>query len=76
MVTENNPRLAVEVKRALAEAGYVENVAISNDTGIPRTTLNRRLKFGSFTVSELEAISELTGIRVSDLMRRAEEVPA
>ncbi len=61
------------VQRALTAAG-ISALAASQNTGIPRTTLHRRLTGSSpFLVTELVALAELCGVQVSALVASAEE---
>jgi transcriptional regulator with XRE-family HTH domain len=65
-------RMAVAVETAIAEAGQT-HLGVSEATGIPRTTLLRRLKGqSSFAVDELERIAEVIGVPVSQILAKAE----
>lgn len=64
--------VANAVVEAMEERGKSQ-LALSEATGIPRTTLLRRLAgLSPFTVSELEAIAGYLGVSASDLVQRAE----
>ena len=69
----NNPLkpLAEVVRVALNEAGHSENIA-SELTGIPRSTLKRRLVTGDFTYGELWKIADLLNTTPAKLNARAE----
>lgn len=45
----------------------------ADQSGIPRTTLKRRLEFGGFTVPDLERLAALLDTTVSALVAKAEE---
>jgi len=61
-------RVAGIVNRLIADHGTTELV-LATQTGIPRTTLRRRLTGRSnFLLTELVAIAEFFGIAVSDLV--------
>lgn len=67
-------RLTTAVANALRSAGLTQR-AVSEQTGIPLVTLNRRLTGRSaFTVLELAAIAEVTGLSVVELAVRAERL--
>jgi len=60
------------VRQALREAGISQRAA-STETGIPLTTLVRRLSGHSpLNVNELAALASLAGVSVSELAARAE----
>ena len=64
------------VREALRDAGISQRVA-STETGIPLTTLVRRLSGRSpLLVTELAALASLAGVTVSELTARAEQVAA
>jgi len=63
--------LAEVVRVALNEAGHSENIA-SELTGIPRSTLKRRLVTGDFTYGELWKIADLLNTTPAKLNARAE----
>lgn len=68
--------IARAVAEALAAAGISQRAAASS-TGIPLTTLSRRLTGHSpFLVTELAVLASLTGTTVSDLAARAEAMAA
>ena len=62
--------VAARVRAAIDAAGLTL-LGLSEATGIPRTTLTRRLSgVSSFTVEELEALARELGTDVSDWMRQ------
>jgi len=62
--------VAARVRDAIDSAG-ITHVGLSESTGIPRTTLIRRLNgFAPFTLEELEAVAHVLGTSVSDLTRK------
>ena len=64
------------VREALRDAGISQRAA-STETGIPLTTLVRRLSGRSpLLVTELAALASLAGVTVSELTARAEKVAA
>ena len=66
-------RTAMAVEAAIDAAGQSQ-LGVSDATGIPRTTLIRRLRgLSPFTIAELEAIAEVLGVTVSDLLSNAEQ---
>lgn len=67
--------LAAVAAAALDEVGITERRA-AELTGIPRPTLERRLVTGDFTISELAAVADVVGARMSALIARAEQVSA
>lgn len=73
----NNPltRLAEVVTVALNDAAISENAA-SERTGIPRSTLKRRLVTGDFTLGELCKVADLLGTTHIELQARAEKSAA
>lgn len=72
---EPNPSpqaLAETVVAEMHRAGLVQRT-LSEETGIPLATLNRRLKgYTPFLVTELDAIARTLGTTGSSLMARAE----
>lgn len=64
---------AAAIKAALQEAGLSEAEA-ARRTGIPQTTLNRRLVGNppGFSIAELSSLASLLGMDVSDLLRQSE----
>lgn len=71
--TGTNP--AESVKHLMDEAG-LSVLSLAGLTGIPRTTLNRRLLDPqSFTVRELRAVAEALGTSVTGLFEK-DAVPA
>lgn len=73
-------RYVSEVARAVASAisrADQSQVAVSDATGIPRTTLIRRLAGSSpFTTAELSAIGELLQVDPRDFLPELERVSA
>jgi predicted transcriptional regulator len=63
-------RLAVLVNDALNSRGISE-VAAANATGIPRSTLKRRLITGDFTLAELERIAPIIETTTEELVTAA-----
>ena len=62
-------RRAEVISQAISDAGFTP-FSLSEATGIPRTTLNRRLLGASpFNTEELDAIAGRIGTSVSDLLR-------
>lgn len=62
--------VAKNVTAAIDSAGQTQ-VSISEATGIPRTTLIRRLAGHSpFTIAELGRIAEVLDVEVDDLLRK------
>ena len=60
------------VRQALRDAGISQRVA-ATETGIPLTTLVRRLSGRSpLSVTELAALASLAGVTVSEVAARAE----
>lgn len=64
---------AAAIKAALQRAGLSEAEA-ARRTGIPQTTLNRRLVGNppGFSIAELSSLASLLGMDVSDLLRQPE----
>lgn len=64
---------AAAIKAALQGAGLSEAEA-ARRTGIPQTTLNRRLVGNppGFSIAELSSLATLLGRDVSDLLRQSE----
>lgn len=69
MVTPpSNHTVAQRVRDAMEEQGQTEK-GLAEATGIPRTTLQRRLTGNSdFTVTELDALARHLGIALVDLL--------
>lgn len=66
--SDTDRRVAAAVSLALAEAGIRWHIA-ADETGIPRTTLRRRLEgHTSFTMSELARLAVLLGTDVTSLI--------
>lgn len=75
MATPNDTshRIARAVSAAIKRAGLSEN-AVATRSGIPQTTLNRRLAgISPLTVIELAAIAEVLGVTVAALITPAED---
>lgn len=67
-----NEALAAVVEQAIADGGQSQN-GIAEATGIPRTTLIRRLRgHQSFTAEELHGIANVLGITVRSLVDAAD----
>ena len=65
--------VAANVRRAISDKGETQ-LSVSESTGIPRTTLIRRLDgVNPFTVAELRSIATMLGVRVRDLIDVAED---
>lgn len=61
--------VSANIRKAIADTtGSVHKTALA--AGIPYTTLDRKLRRGSFTLSELHALADLFGRPVSDFLRR------
>lgn len=66
-------RVALAVRDHLRQAGKTQ-LDIVDATGIPRTTLNRRMTGNSpFTISELELIAGAIGVTVTEIMQASED---
>jgi len=69
--TDTSRNIAANVSSALTTAGIPQRDAAKR-TGIPLTTLSRRLTGNSpFTIVELDLIAGLLGVTVSDLIAQA-----
>ena len=68
---------AAAIEAALQMAGLSEAEA-ARRTGIPQTTLNRRLVGNppGFSIAELSSLASLLGMDVSDLLRQSETAAA
>lgn len=67
MVNTSN-RVASAVSAAIESAGHTQ-VSIADATGIPRTTLIRRLRGQQpFTIAELDAIANTLGVHVTTFL--------
>lgn len=67
--TDTSRGLARTVSAALGGAGIAQRDAAAR-TGIPLSTLSRRLTGNSpFTVTELDLIADLLGVKVSDFFK-------
>lgn len=42
-------------------------------TGIPKSTISRKLDFGNFSIEEADRLSAALGVKLSTLIRRAEK---
>ena len=69
--TSTAARLATAVAAALQTAGLSLRQA-EEQTGIPRTTLRRKLRTGAFTVPEIEALAAAAGTTAAALIAEAE----
>lgn len=66
------PRVAETVTNLCDEVGESQN-SLAETTGIPRSTLLRRLSgASSFKIDELEAVAGRLGLKVSDIVSAAE----
>lgn len=65
-------RLPLVIRAAMADRG-LSQAAVSDQTGIPTSTLSRRLsgQGRAFLVTELKALAECLGLEVSELAQRA-----
>lgn len=71
-LTPSNQQVAQVVKDAIVAANTSQR-ALAEKSGIPLTTLSRRLTGTSaFVMTELNAIAVALGLRPSELMQRAE----
>lgn len=67
-------RVAEAVAAAMQTAG-VTQTALASDTGIPLSTLNRRLLgHQPFTIRELASIATALGVSITDITSAAEAV--
>lgn len=65
-------RVALAVRDHLRQAGKTQ-LDVVGATGIPRTTLNRRMTGNSpFTITELELIAAFLGVTVTEILRTSE----
>lgn len=70
---ESRQQMASAVTSALAEAGIAQRKA-SDLTGIPMTTLRRRLTGNAaFDLDELALLGDLVGLTIADLVARADQ---
>lgn len=68
---EYDQQVGQNVRAAFDEAGLSVNGA-SRESGIPYTSLDRKLKgLSSFTVAELRRLGAITGRRLGDFLPRA-----
>ena len=68
--------VAAEVSKRITKSG-VTRVWLCQQTGIPRSTLERRLAgFPSFTMNELQRIADAIRVPVADLLEPALAVHA
>ena len=70
MSTATRP-IADAVRAALGDRAVKR---LADDTGIPRSTLDRRLRDGNFSVAELFKVAHALGVPASTLM--PDEAPA
>ena len=63
--------LSKSIKNSLRAAGITQSAA-ARSTGIPMSTLRRRLDYSALKISELEALVDLLGVRPSELIRASE----
>jgi len=69
--TDTSRSIAANVSAALSSAGIAQRDA-ATQTGIPLTTLSRRLTGNSpFTIVELDLIAGILGVTVSELIAKA-----
>ena len=47
--------------------------ALESMTGIPKSTIGRKLAFGNFSIEEASRIAAALGVKLSTLIRRAEK---
>lgn len=59
------------VKTAIKQAGLTQEEA-GIKAGIPRNSLNRKINGGTFNMRELTRLSQVTGRRLSQIIRDAE----
>lgn len=45
---------------------------LESQTGIPKSTIGRKLSFGNFSLEEADRLSAALGMKLSTLIRRAE----
>ena len=70
--TETTRRIAATVSSALRDAGVTQEVA-ADATGIPLTTLRRRLRgVSAWKTHEIEAVAALVGMTFLDVIVAAE----
>ena len=73
VIEEPDPRALPRLVSHLMDEVGMSTLRLSEETGIPRTTLQRRLRTGSgFEVGEVHAIALALGTTASSLLRRAE----
>lgn len=66
----NTTRATAEAVEAARKAAGISRLALSDQTGIPRSTLIRRLAGKqSFTVAEVEAIAHALNVEPSTLVK-------
>lgn len=63
------------MKSAIKQAGFTQDEA-GIKAGIPRNSLNRKLNGGTFNFDELVRISQVTGRKLSDIIKDAEALAA
>lgn len=67
MVTDEDATVAHRIRSALdANGGSIKH--LSEASGIPRSTLNRKLEHGSFTIAELRLIADVLHTTIYDLI--------
>ena len=67
----NSQYLGKAMKSAIKQAGFTQDEA-GIKAGIPRNRLNRKLNGGTFNFDELVRISQVTGRKLSDIIKDAE----
>ena len=67
----NSQYLGKAMKSAIKQAGFTQDEA-GIKAGIPRNSLNRKLNGGTFNFDELVRISQVTGRKLSDIIKNAE----
>ena len=53
---------------ALMVAGNVSDRELADKTGIPRTTLKRRMLRGDWLVVELQSVADVLGVKFDDVL--------
>lgn len=71
----NSQYLGKAMKSAIKQAGFTQDEA-GIKAGIPRNSLNRKLNGGTFNFDELVRISQVTGRKLSDIIKDAEALAA
>lgn len=62
------------LKSTIKHAGLTQD-EVGIKAGIPRNSLNRKLNGGTFNFDELARISQVTGRKLSDIIKDAERSP-